>query len=178
MRAGNRCFRPATPRHGTWIMSLRPLVLVSISIFAACTTQVVERSADGPVPTGEQRGVLGQEDVVSIAPVLSVERFLQAANAEDLDAMGRLFGTADGPVKGEPLQLERELALISQILRHQDYEVVSERREFGKENVTHRIGVNLTIDGRVVQDVGFSVVQSEGGRWFVEIVELEKITRG
>jgi hypothetical protein len=159
-------------------MRLRPLAFAVIPLLAACTTQVVERAADGPVPPDGQPGIIGQEEAASIAPVLSVERFLQAANAEDLQAMGSIFGTAQGPVQGEPLQLERELALISQILRHQDYRVVSDRREFGKENLTHRIGVTLTIDGRVIPDVGFSVVQARDGRWFVEVIELEKITRG
>lgn len=169
-------------------MRRRPFALLLIPLFAACATQVVERVADGPVPsasgsseapgTGGSSAVVGSGNAMGVAPMLSVERFLQAVNAEDLTAMGRIFGTADGPAKGEPLQLERELALISQILRHQDYRVVSDRRAYGRVNLTHRVGVNLTIQGRRVDDVAFMVVQSDQGQWYVECVDLEKVTSG
>ncbi len=168
-------------------MGTRLLLFLLIPLFAACSTQVVERAADGPVPpanderVGDPPGegtVVGGSEMSSVAPMLSVERFLQAVNAEDLESMSRLFGTARGPAQGDPLQLETELALIARILQHQDYEVVSDRREFGRTNLTHRIGVNLTIDGRVVPNVGFSVVQADSGRWFVEVIELEKVTNG
>ena len=43
-------------------------------------------------------------------PVLSVERFLQAANAKDLTAMRQLFGTHDGPISGERKDLELRMA--------------------------------------------------------------------
>ena len=36
--------------------------------------------------------------IAAVAPSLSVESFLQAANTRDLRAMGRLFGTPDGPM--------------------------------------------------------------------------------
>ncbi len=169
-------------------MRLRPSVFLLIPLFAACATQVVERAADGPVPgssngaqpeiSGGPPAVVGASDAMGVAPMLSVERFLQAVNAEDLESMGRIFGTAEGPAKGQPLQLERELALIAQILRHQDYRVVSDRRAFGRVNLTHRVGVDLTIDGERVSDVAFMVVQSPQGQWFVECVDLEKVTSG
>ncbi len=168
-------------------MRARLLPLVPIALLAACTTQVVDRAADGPVPpmsdgptvtTSSTPMVAGDTELSSVAPVLSVERFLQAVNAEDIESMARLFGTAQGPATGDPLQLETELALISQILRHQDYRVVSDRRAFGRAAQTHRIGVNLTIDGEVIPDVAFLVVQATGGRWFVECVDLEKVTSG
>jgi len=149
---------------------------------------VVDRAADGPVPpssddvrpgvTAGSGSVVGSSEAMSVAPLLSVERFLQAVNAEDLEAMGRIFGTATGPVQGEPLQLERELALIAAILQHQDYRVVSDRRVFGRTNLTHRVGVDLTIDGERIPDVAFMAVQSSDGRWFVECVDLEKVTSG
>jgi hypothetical protein len=168
-------------------MRARLLPLVLIPLLGACTTTVVERAADGPVPpaSGEAApppsstpAVAGASELSSVAPVLSVERFLQAVNAEDIESMGRLFGTAKGPATGDRLQLQTELALISRILRHQDYRVVSDRRAFGREAQTHRIGVNLTIDGEVIPDVAFLVVQADGGRWFVECVDLEKVTSG
>jgi hypothetical protein len=168
-------------------MRARLLPLVLISLLGACTTTVVERAADGPVPPSSGDAslpaastptVTGGTELSSVAPVLSVERFLQAVNAEDIESMGRLFGNSEGPATGDRLQLQTELALISQILRHEDYQVVSDRRAFGRAAQTHRIGVNLTIDGEVIRDVAFLVVQASGGRWFVECVDLEKVTSG
>jgi len=169
-------------------MRLRPVALLIVPLLAACSTQVVERAADGPVPiSSEEPGtgtmstggaIVGSSDAMGVAPMLSVERFLQAVNAEDLEAMGRIFGTAKGPAQGEPLQLERELALIARILRHDDYRVVSDRRAFGRVNLTHRVGVDLTIDGQRIPDVAFMVVQSGQGRWYVECIDLEKVTSG
>ena len=57
------------------------LALLAVAIVPArCTTQVMQPAA------------------VAIAPQLSVERFLQAANSRDLYGMGRLFGTPAGPM--------------------------------------------------------------------------------
>ena len=49
--------------------------------------------------------------LAGVAPQLSVERFLQAANARDFEAMERLFGTHDGPISGDRLELEVRMSL-------------------------------------------------------------------
>jgi hypothetical protein len=143
------------------VLMLLPILLVA----ASCTTRVVE----GTRPADELAGV---------APVLSVERFLQAVNAQDFDSMARLFGTHDGPFQGEPSQVELQMSILSEILRHQDYRIDSERMEPGREHPTRRVGVDLTIGGRVIRDVAFLVVQTGGGRWLVEQIDVEKVTRG
>jgi len=38
------------------------------------------------------------------------------------------------------------------------------------------VGVDLTIDGRVIRDVAFLVVQTGAGTWMVEEIDLEKVT--
>ena len=113
-----------------------------------------------------------------MAPVLSVERFLQAVNAEDFQAMARIFGNVDGPVEGPAAEVELRMATIAAILKHQDYRIGSERLEPGRRNPTRRVGVDLTIDGNVVPDVSFLVVQSRSGAWLVEQIDLERVTRG
>lgn len=145
---------------------------------AGCTTRRVERP----------------DRMAGMAATLSVERFLQASNARDYDAMARIFGTREGPVAEtggggcgglgklfggrcqSPEDVERWMAAISEILRYDDYKIVSERAEPGREHPASRIGVDLTRSGRVVPDVGFVVVQGEEGGWLVESVDLEKVT--
>jgi len=139
--------------------------------------------------------------MASVAPMLSVERFLQATNERDLHGMAGLFGTVDGPVieTGGPLgcafkkigswiglgdrcgtlqEVELWMDAIAQILQHEDYNLVSERSVPGRQHPTTRIGVNLQINGREILDVPFLVVQSGKGGWLVEQIDLEKVTGG
>jgi hypothetical protein len=113
-----------------------------------------------------------------MGPPLSVERFLQAVNARDYDAMAALFGTVKGPIEGSRVDIERQMDLISQILRHQDYRVASQAMVPGRESPTTRVGVDLTIGGRVFRDVEFLVVRTEQDSWLVEQIDLEAITGG
>lgn len=149
------------------VSRLAALALLVVPVFAACTTQTVERPSSG-----------GASPLAGVAPVLSVERFLQAVNAEDYDAMARLFGTVQGPIRGEATEVELRMATIAQILRHQDYQIQSERLQPGRTAVTRRVGVDLTIDGRLIPDVAFLVVQTANGRWMVQEIDLEKVTGG
>ncbi|HSG49209.1 MAG TPA: hypothetical protein VLA43_15420 [Longimicrobiales bacterium] len=142
---------------------LLPLLLAAGVL--GCATQVVESPRSGGALAG-------------VAPVLSVERFLQAVNAQDFDAMARIFGTVDGPVEGPAQEVELRMATIAEILRHQDYKIDSERMEPGRANPTRRVGVDLTIDRRVIRDVAFMVVQTREGNWMVEQIDLEKVTGG
>lgn len=135
----------------------------------------------------------------SVAPQLSVERFLQASNARDFDAMARLFGTHEGPIAdtgstfgcafkkiGDWIGLaqscrrrqdvELQMAIIADVLRHQDYRVGSGRLEPGRARPTNRIGVDLTKGGRVIRDVRFLVVRAGDGSWLVQEIGLEQIT--
>lgn len=162
----------------------RLLILASLVALGGCTTRVVS-------PGG----------MAAVAPVLSVERFLQATNERDLHAMAGLFGTADGPMidTGSTLgcafkkmgswiglgercitlpEVELRMDAIAEILRHEDYRVVSEARVAGREQPTTRIGVNLVIRGRDITDVPFLVVRAGDGRWLVEEIGLDKVTGG
>jgi len=159
----------------------RFLLLPILFLPGGCTTQVI-------VP-GE---------VAAVAPMLSVERFLQAANDRDLDAMARLFGTADGPVidtggtlgcafkklgswigladRCETLQeVEIRMDAIAQIIQHQDYSIVTEASVPGRLHPTSRIGVDMRVDGRDIEDVPFVVVRTSEGRWLIEEVGLAQI---
>lgn len=143
--------------------------------------------------------IVSSGEAAAIAPTLSVERFLQATNSRDLHAMGRLFGTADGPIietgsavgcgfkrvgswigLGERCMTLQEVELrmdaIAQILRHEDYAVVSDESVPGRKNPTTRVGVDLWINGRKIENVPFLVVQTNEGRWLVEEIDLTKVT--
>lgn len=118
----------------------------------------------------------GTSGLAALAPQLSVERFLQYVNSRDLDSMARLFGTADGPVRGNRQDIELEMDLIARILQHQDYRIVGEAPLAGQRHPTRRVGVDLTIGGEVIPRVAFDVVQTGQGTWMVTNIDLEAIT--
>jgi len=136
----------------------------------------------------------------TIAPVaaqLSVERFLQAANQRDFQAMGRLFGTADGSAMDtgstfgcffkkigswfgggactRKVDVELRMDAIASIVRHDDYRIVNEESVAGRTTPARRVIVDLTIEGQAVSAMPFIVVRTSEGRWLVEQVPLERI---
>jgi hypothetical protein len=141
-----------------------------------------------------------QSDPGAVAPVaaqLSVERFLQAANDHDVRAMGRLFGTRDGPAMDtgstfgcffkkigswfggtactKKTEVELRMDAIASIVQHQDYQIVREESVAGRTSPARRVFVNLTMPGKQVKDAPFVVVQTTEGRWLVEQVPLEQL---
>lgn len=140
------------------------LVVALPGLSTACATQQANPGATA-------------DPMASVAPMLSVERFLQAANARDYDAMGRLFGTHEGPTRRyDRRELEIVMQTMAEVLRHEDFEITSDRRAPGREHPTNRIGVNLTKNGRLIPDVPFFVVQTDDALWLIEEVDLEVIT--
>ena len=142
-------------------MKRLPILCFLLTSAGACTSQTVVRQSQ-----------------FTVAPALTVERFLQAANARDLETMSRLFGTHDGPIadSGSREEIELRMDVIAEILQHDDYEIISERRVPGAEFPSHRIGVDLSLPGgTTVRDVGFTVVESDD-RWLINVIEVVKIT--
>ena len=161
-------------------MRSRPLGLVVLTLLAAaCSSQ------SGPAA------------VAPVAAQLSVERFLQAANARDVDAMGRLFGTSSGSVMEtgstfgcffkkigswfggtactRRTDVELRMDAIASIIRHEDYRIVREEPVAGRVSPTRRVIVDMRLQGRSVSAAPFIVVQTGGGRWLVEQVPLEQL---
>lgn len=113
-----------------------------------------------------------------VGPSLLVERFLQAANSNDIQTMSRLFGTEDGPIiERDPRdQVEQRMFTLASLLRHQDFSIV------GEQVVPGRIGSALTIVTRVRQRsrevrVPFTVVRTADGGWLVEQIGVEDLAR-
>jgi hypothetical protein len=163
---------------------MRSRAFVSIALMllasAGCTTQ------SGPVA------------VAPVAAQLSVERFLQAANERDVQAMGRLFGTADGSLMEtggtfgcffkkigswfggigctKRTEVELRMDAIAAIIQHVDYRIVREERVAGRIAPTRRVIVDMSMpENRTASAVPFVVVQTGEGRWLVQQVPLEQV---
>jgi hypothetical protein len=138
--------------------------------------------------------------MAGVAPMLSVERFLQAANTSDFDAMARIFGNADGSIAerrgnafgcafkrvgswiglGDPClsraEIELRMNAIALVVQHDDYRVRSESPVPGRDRPTTRVGVDIERGSEEFSDVPFLVVQTSDGRWLVEEIGLEQLT--
>lgn len=113
-----------------------------------------------------------------VGPSLVVERFLQAANANDIQTMSRLFGTKQGSIRQrDPIdQVEQRMFTLASLLRHQDFNIV------GEQVVPGRIGEALTIVTMVRQGsrdarVPFTVVRTADGGWLVEQIGVDDLAR-
>lgn len=154
-------------------------LVMALVLSSACTTVVQQ---------GPGAGMVAQ---------LSLERFLEAANARDLTAMGRLFGTTNGAVIEtggtfgcmfkkmgswfggsscvKRRDVEVRMAAISDILRHEDYRVTREESVAGRMEEARRIWVDFTVNGGQVTQVPFVVVRGPGSQWLVEEIDLQRL---
>jgi hypothetical protein len=137
----------------------------------------------------------GPSEVAPVAAQLSVERFLQAANERDVQSMGRLFGTASGPLGDtggtfgcffkkigswfggsactRRVDVELRMDAIASVVQHQDYRIVREEPVAGRTSPTRRVLVDFDMGSRSVAAAPFVVVQTGEGRWLVQEVPLE-----
>lgn len=112
----------------------------------------------------------------SVGPSLVVEQFMRAANARDLQSMGRLFGTKDGPIikRDDKGEVERRMFAIATELQHSDFEVAAEEMVPGRSGEATRLIVRLTKED-VKFNVPFTLVRYKD-TWLVEQIALEVLT--
>ena len=145
------------PRH------LPVVVLVFLLASAACAGSAGGRPG-GPGPGGVS---------AAMAPAAAVEQFMAFAAQQRYTEMGYVFGTARGPLAQQqaPERVGRRMQAIAHVLRHDTYSMtgvvpVPDRPDARQVTVQIR-------RGQRTRTVPFTVVQGPGGRWLVEVVDLE-----
>jgi hypothetical protein len=137
--------------------SLLPVVL--LAVLAACGVRDTMPAMDSP------------------GPALVVERFLQAANQNDLRTMAQLFGDSrrsfDQMHSAE--RAERQMQVLASLLRHEDYSIQGQRIVPGRINDATELLVEIkTAEQTVV--VPHLVVRRRSGGWIIEQIEVERLT--
>jgi len=128
-----------------------------------------------------------------LAPALTIERFLQAANAvsqmraqgsnaqrmaQEVETMARLFGTEQGPIIDlyPRSEVDQRMLILADLLRHTDYRLGAERAVPGRGGNAIEVLVEMTTAARPRQvRVPFIVVR-RGDVWLIERIDLEPIT--
>ncbi|HUF52100.1 MAG TPA: hypothetical protein VMN60_14845 [Longimicrobiales bacterium] len=113
-----------------------------------------------------------------VPATLTIERFLTAANQNDLDTMISLFGTRDGSVQGKWSKQEADsrMFLLASVLRHTDYSIGPEQIVPGRRDEATQFVVRLVTAQTTVQ-VPFQLVWSRRGQWLIENIPVDRITR-
>ena len=203
----------ATGREGlrrAGLMALACAALVGCGGGAALATEPVrpglvasEPGAVGPataaVAQAPEHGIAPQDAAPGAeAPVLAVNRFLDAASQRDHAAMAALFGTAGGPIGDQGgafgcglrrvgswvglgdrcldwAAIELRMDVMARLLAHDAYRVVRSEGVAGRAAPSFLVEVAVTPKGGEAAQVPFVVIQAKGGRWLVAEVGLGRL---
>lgn len=164
---------PDSPSIGTIVMRRRNrrwAVLAAGTMLAAsaCVTRV---ESPGATPRAADTDPM-------LAGTLVVEQFLRAVNATDLDTMGRLFGTSQGPIVRlyDRKHVDDRMLAIASILRHEDYTIQGTGPVPGRRDPATQVIVRMKVSGREA-DVPYTLVWSDARNWLIEQIDLERVTR-
>lgn len=129
-------------------------------------------SACAGAPPQQQGGA-----VAGLAPTMTIERFLRAANQNDLDTMASLFGTRDGPITRtwSRREVDDRMFLFASLLRHTDYTITNEQIVPGRRDEATLFNVQLVLQQGTVE-VPFTMVISRNNQWLIEEIGIERIT--
>lgn len=110
---------------------------------------------------------------------VAVSRFLDAARQQDYQAMSRQFGTREGPAEARlgVAEVEQRMMVLGGLLRHDGFRM--ERRDLariGPRRARFVATLSGTRNGTV--QVPVVAVETPEGRWFVERLVMDPLTRG
>jgi hypothetical protein len=140
-------------------MMRNAVVLVSVVVLAACGGRDAVPAMDSP------------------GPALVVERFLQAANMNDLQTMTQLFGRSNRTIDQleSRERAETRMQVLASLLRHEDYTIQGQRAVPGRINDATELLVELKFPDRTVV-VPHLVVRRRSGGWIIERIDIEVLT--
>ena len=100
---------------------------------------------------------------------------MAAAKAEDLQAVGAVWGDPDGLTRDKWPRSEFEMRafIIVKCLRNDRYTILSE----GPAAAGRRVANVQVVKGALTKATNFRVVKGKNDRWLVENVELEPLTQ-
>jgi hypothetical protein len=103
-------------------------------------------------------------------PRATLDRFLAAAKAQDLQALGADFGNDKGPLRDQAdrSMVEKQLLIQLRCLRFDKATISDPIRGVGGTQV---FVVDFT-QGRNTATVHFTVVKGPSDRWYVEVFEI------
>jgi hypothetical protein len=124
-------------------------------------------------PTRTAPAAAGSTGGALATPRAAVEAFLQAVHTEDLQAMGAVWGTADGPAREQMDRdtMEKREVVMMCYFRHDTFRIAGETPAAG--------GVrNFTVElrrGNEQRTTTVTVIPARRGGWYVQKVDIEPV---
>ena len=142
-------------------------LITSLVLLAACHSapRATTSSAPTSVLTGSQTGA---PDAMS-----AIRGFLTAAKQTDLQAMGALWGNAQGPARDQyPRdELEKREFIMMCYLKHDRFDVLGDAPNPGG---ARSVVVNLVL-GELSRSTSFDVIRGPSNRWYVQNVDMKPL---
>ena len=107
------------------------------------------------------------------APQLAVDHFLKGANAKDIQAMGTVFGTKNGPAREtmDRTELEKREVILACYFNTDSYRLLGET----SGQADHRdVRVELK-KNNLTRQTTFYTIQGPGGRWYVDNMDIAAV---
>jgi len=141
-------------------------LIMAVVLVAACRTSppVVVSTATRPA-TGNATGRADAQG--------AIRAFMAAAKQQDLQALGGVWGNANGPARDaiSREELEKRELIMMRCLRHDRYDIAGEAPNPGGSRA---MVVNLTYKD-VSRSTNFVVVRGPANRWYVEKFDLDPL---
>ena len=150
---------------------MKKLIGLGLLLLVACQRKVVVSS---PSPTAGGTTTVGQ--IGGATPADAVAMMMAAGKAEDLQAVGAVWGDDQGLAREKWSRSEFEMRAyyVVKCLRNDRYSVLSESPAAAGGRRVLNVQV---IKGALNPTTNFKVVKGPNGRWLVEQADLEPLTK-
>ena len=149
---------------------MKKLIGLGVLLLAVGCQRQVQVSSPTPAPGSSAPGTVG-----GATPADAVAMMLAAAKAEDLQAVGAVWGDTDGLTREKWPRSEFEMRAfyVVKCLRNDRYQILSE----GGAANGRRVAVVQITKGPVTAQTNFRMVKGKNDRWLVEQADLEPMTK-
>lgn len=113
------------------------------------------------------------------SPQAAIRSFMEASENHDYEAMSQQFGTSDGPAEARfgAREVEQRMVALAKILEHRSYSLrPADLLQVGPK--TQKYVMRLTGTRKGTVDVPVIVARTGDGKWFVQQLVLDELTKG
>lgn len=140
-------------------------LITTFVLLAACHSTSVTTTNSPVVLSGSQTGATDA--------ATAIRAFLSAAKQADLQALGAMWGNAQGPARDQwpREELEKRELIMMCYLKHDRYDILGDAPNPGG---TRAVIVSLTL-GDLTRSTNFDVVRASNSRWYVQNVDVKPL---
>jgi hypothetical protein len=150
--------------------------VLALFLVTACAPKATTTTSTGPVGASPAPASAPSRSSLlpgAATPRTAVEQFLTAVHAQDIQAMGTLFGTNRGPSRDnmDRDELEKRLVILQCYFNHDKFRILGEASGEGG----HRVITAELTRGTNIRTPRFYVIQGPSARYFVDNMEIAAV---